>query len=104
MPLSRSKAMSRTVDKASRRPRPRGRLSDDAHVLRHTAAMELLQARVDHALIAIWLGHESVETSQPRLERRDPQARPARSNHARVATVLGIVCSTSSKDRNRSTV
>lgn len=34
------------------------------HVLRHTAAMELLQAGVDRALIAIWLGHESVETTQ----------------------------------------
>jgi site-specific recombinase XerD len=34
------------------------------HVLRHTAAMELLQAGVDCSLIAIWLGHESVETTQ----------------------------------------
>jgi integrase/recombinase XerD len=34
------------------------------HVLRHTAAMELLQAGVDRALIALWLGHESVETTQ----------------------------------------
>jgi site-specific recombinase XerD len=34
------------------------------HVLRHTAAMELLLAGVDRALIAIWLGHESVETTQ----------------------------------------
>ncbi len=34
------------------------------HVLRHTAAMELLQAGVDRALIAIWLGHESVDTTQ----------------------------------------
>jgi integrase/recombinase XerD len=34
------------------------------HVLRHTAAMELLQAGVDRSLIAIWLGHESVETTQ----------------------------------------
>jgi integrase/recombinase XerD len=33
------------------------------HVLRHTAAMELLQAGIDRALIALWLGHESVETS-----------------------------------------
>ena len=30
------------------------------HVLRHTAAMELLQAGVDRAVIALWLGHESV--------------------------------------------
>ena len=34
------------------------------HVLRHTAAMELLQAGVDRALIALWLGHESAETTQ----------------------------------------
>jgi site-specific recombinase XerD len=34
------------------------------HVLRHTAAMELLQAGVDTAIIALWLGHESAETTQ----------------------------------------
>lgn len=34
------------------------------HVLRHTAAMELLQAGVDCAVIALWLGHESIETTQ----------------------------------------
>jgi integrase/recombinase XerD len=33
------------------------------HVLRHTAAMELLQAGVDCSVIALWLGHESVETT-----------------------------------------
>jgi site-specific recombinase XerD len=34
------------------------------HVLRHSCAMELLQAGVDRAMIALWLGHESVETTQ----------------------------------------
>jgi site-specific recombinase XerD len=34
------------------------------HVLRHSAAMELLQHGVDRAVIALWLGHESVETTQ----------------------------------------
>ncbi len=34
------------------------------HVLRHTTAMELLQAGVDRAVIALWLGHESVDTTQ----------------------------------------
>jgi integrase/recombinase XerD len=34
------------------------------HVLRHTAAMELLKAGVDRAVIALCLGHESVETTQ----------------------------------------
>jgi site-specific recombinase XerD len=34
------------------------------HVLRHTAAMQLLQAGVDTSVIALWLGHEKVETTQ----------------------------------------
>ena len=38
------------------------------HVLRHTTAMELLQAGVDWTLIALWLGHESVETTQIYLD------------------------------------
>jgi site-specific recombinase XerD len=38
------------------------------HVLRHTLAMELLQEGVDRAVIALWLGHESVETTQIYLD------------------------------------
>ena len=38
------------------------------HVLRHTAAMELLQAGVDRSVIALWLGHESIETTQVYLD------------------------------------
>jgi integrase/recombinase XerD len=34
------------------------------HTLRHTAAMQLLAAGVDRAVIALWLGHEQVETTQ----------------------------------------
>ncbi|MDP3950821.1 tyrosine-type recombinase/integrase [Microbacterium sp.] len=34
------------------------------HVLRHTAAMQLLQAGVDVSVIALWLGHESIQTTQ----------------------------------------
>jgi site-specific recombinase XerD len=34
------------------------------HVLRHSAAMELLQAGVDCSVIALWLDHESVQTTQ----------------------------------------
>jgi integrase/recombinase XerD len=37
------------------------------HVLRHSAAMELLQAGVDCSIIALWLGHESIETTQTYL-------------------------------------
>jgi integrase/recombinase XerD len=38
------------------------------HVLRHTAAMELLQSGVDHSVIALWLGHESPETTHIYLQ------------------------------------
>ena len=33
------------------------------HVLRHTTAMNLLQANVDPAVIALWLGHSSLDTT-----------------------------------------
>ena len=57
------------------------------HVLRHTAAMTLLHAGVDLATIALWLGHEQVETTQMylhasldmkerTLEKIDPYATP----------------------------
>jgi integrase/recombinase XerD len=60
------------------------------HTLRHTAAMDLLLRGVDLTVIALWLGHESIETTQiylhadMRLKERalahaDPSgARPAR--------------------------
>ena len=38
------------------------------HRLRHTMAMDLLQSGTDRAVIALWLGHESVETTQIYLE------------------------------------
>ncbi len=34
------------------------------HTLRHTAAMQLLHAGVETTVIALWLGHEQVETTQ----------------------------------------
>ena len=34
------------------------------HVLRHTAAMRLLRAGIDTAVLALWLGHEHIETNQ----------------------------------------
>jgi len=60
------------------------------HTLRHTAAMRLLEAGVDTSVIALWLGHERVDTTQIYLhasltikERaldrtRPPDARPGR--------------------------
>jgi site-specific recombinase XerD len=34
------------------------------HVLRHSQAMDLLQHGVARSVIALWLGHESIETTQ----------------------------------------
>ena len=34
------------------------------HVLRHTAAMDMYQSDIDRSLIAMWLGHESFETTR----------------------------------------
>jgi site-specific recombinase XerD len=34
------------------------------HSLRHSAAMDLLHHGVDRTVIALWLGHEHVETTQ----------------------------------------
>jgi site-specific recombinase XerD len=38
------------------------------HVIRHTTAMHLLQSGVDIAVIALWLGHESIETTHGYIE------------------------------------
>jgi len=37
------------------------------HVLRHSCAMALLQAGVDTTVIALWLGHADVRSTQPYL-------------------------------------
>ena len=65
--LSRD-AVERLITKYTRRAQPtcpslkRKRVSP--HVLRHAAAMDLLHHGVDCSVIALWLGHESVETTQ----------------------------------------
>jgi integrase len=38
------------------------------HIIRHTTAMHLLQSGVAHELIALWLGHESPETTHHYVE------------------------------------
>jgi site-specific recombinase XerD len=38
------------------------------HVLRHTTAVSLLRAGNDRAVIALWLGHESIESTQMYLD------------------------------------
>ncbi len=38
------------------------------HVIRHTTAMHLLQSGIDLTVIALWLGHENVNTTHKYLE------------------------------------
>ena len=38
------------------------------HVIRHTTAMHLLQSGVDLTVIALWLGHESINTTHKYME------------------------------------
>lgn len=38
------------------------------HVIRHSTAMHLLQSGVDISVIALWLGHESIETTHVYVE------------------------------------
>ncbi|MEW6747977.1 MAG: tyrosine-type recombinase/integrase [Planctomycetota bacterium] len=51
------------------------------HTLRHTAAMNLLRRGVDLTVIALWLGHESIETTQIYLH-ADMQLKERALGHA----------------------
>jgi site-specific recombinase XerD len=62
-PLSHDALAQRIALYAARCPQLAGR-TITPHVLRHTAAMRLLRAGVDSTVIALWLGHESVVTTQ----------------------------------------
>jgi len=65
--LSRDALEHRLATYVTRASRACPTLQDKAitlHVLRHTAAMRLLHAGVDTSVIALWLGHEQVETTQ----------------------------------------
>lgn len=66
-PLSRD-AIERLVAKhasTAQRSRPSlERKKVTPHTLRHSAAMDLMHHGVDRSVIALWLGHESVETTQ----------------------------------------
>lgn len=61
-----------------------------AHVLRHTTGMRLLHAGVGTSVIALWLGHVSIDTTQIYLhadmtlkERALARARPPNNTHGR---------------------
>lgn len=56
--------LAKHITAAMRRQPSLRRKKVSPHVLRHTSAMRLLHAGVDTAVIALWLGHESIETTQ----------------------------------------
>ena len=62
-PLSHDALAQRIALYTARCPRL-ARRTITPHILRHTAAMRLLRAGVDTTVIALWLGHESVVTTQ----------------------------------------
>ncbi len=57
------------------------------HTLRHAAAMSLLQHGVDLSVIALWLGHESSETTQIYLH-ADMQIKQRAPAHANASGVV----------------
>jgi integrase/recombinase XerD len=70
-PLSRSGVedrLHRAVITAADQCAPLKEKNVSPHTLRHTTAMHLLQAGVDMTVIALWLGHESCETTHLYVE------------------------------------
>lgn len=68
------------------------------HTIRHTTAMHLLQSGVDLSVIAMWLGHETIQTTHQYLD-ADLEAkkralayleppRKRRSRHARASDIV----------------
>jgi len=56
--------LAKHIEHAARRHPTLGEKNVTLHTLRHTAAMQLLHAEIDTTVIALWLGHERVETTQ----------------------------------------
>ncbi|MFI1301681.1 tyrosine-type recombinase/integrase [Streptomyces noursei] len=73
------------------------------HTLRHSTAMALLHAGVDVTVIALWLGHESTETTQIYLHadmsiKERALARTAPAGSAPDVSPLRTTCWRSSRD------
>jgi integrase/recombinase XerD len=60
--------LDQTVERARRNCPSLAQKQVTPHVLRHTTAMHLLQAGVDVTVIALWLGHENMQTTHCYIE------------------------------------
>lgn len=76
LPNSRGAAMTRagvaqrlrrTMKLAAQRDSTLGNRTVSPHTIRHTTAMHMLQSGVDLSVIAMWLGHESIQTTHQYL-------------------------------------
>lgn len=70
-PMSRDAVedlLTKYVEKAQKRCPSLKKKRVTPHVLRHSTAMDMLQRGIDRSVIALWLGHESIETTQMYLD------------------------------------
>lgn len=56
------------VDRAALHDPSLRKMRVSPHTIRHTTAMHLLQSGIDLSVIAMWLGHESIETTHQYLD------------------------------------
>jgi integrase/recombinase XerD len=56
------------LERAAKKDPTLSKLQLSPHTIRHTTAMHLLQSGVDLSVIAMWLGHESIETTHQYLD------------------------------------
>ncbi len=56
------------LERAARTAPALSKIQLSPHTIRHTTAMHLLQSGVDLSVIAMWLGHESMETTHQYLD------------------------------------
>jgi site-specific recombinase XerD len=62
------------------------RMRISPHTIRHTTAMHLLQSGVDLSVIAMWLGHESIQTTHQYLD-ADLESKKLALDHLKVPAI-----------------
>jgi site-specific recombinase XerD len=62
------------------------RMRISPHTIRHTTAMHLLQSGVDLSVIAMWLGHESIQTTHQYLD-ADLESKKRALDHLKVPAI-----------------